>query len=171
MGRDSSVGIATRYELDGPGIESRWGRDFQQPSRPALGPTQPPVQWVSGNSLGVKRPGRGVDHPPPSSAEVKERAELYLNSPSGPSWPVIGWPLPLPLREDVFLFMELQYASSSHLGVSFHHKILYNAVLSQPFVPCKLPQRYFYRQLAQITVWLHFCTEGSSCDWRLPSRS
>ena len=38
-GRDSSVGIATRYGLDGPGIESRWGRDFPHPSRPALGPT------------------------------------------------------------------------------------------------------------------------------------
>jgi hypothetical protein len=36
MGRDSSVGIATRYELDGPGIECRWGRNFQHPSRPAL---------------------------------------------------------------------------------------------------------------------------------------
>ena len=34
---------------------------------------------------GVKRPGRGVDHPPPSSAEVKERVELYLYSPSVPS--------------------------------------------------------------------------------------
>jgi len=33
----------------------------------------------------------------PSSAEVKERVELYLYSPSGPSWPVIGWTLPLPL--------------------------------------------------------------------------
>jgi hypothetical protein len=33
---------------------------------------------------GVTRPGRGVDHPPPSSAEVKERVELYLYSPSGP---------------------------------------------------------------------------------------
>ena len=31
-GRDSSVGIATRYGLDGPGIESRWGRDFPHPS-------------------------------------------------------------------------------------------------------------------------------------------
>ena len=51
-GRDSSVGIATRYELDGGGIESRWGRDFPHPSRPALGPTQPPVQWVPGLSKG-----------------------------------------------------------------------------------------------------------------------
>jgi hypothetical protein len=45
---------------------------------------------------GVKRPGRGVDHPPPSSAEVVERVELYLYFPSAPSWPVIGWTLPLP---------------------------------------------------------------------------
>ena len=52
VGRDSVVGIATRYELDGPEIESRWGRDFQHPSRPALGPTQPPVQWVPGHSRG-----------------------------------------------------------------------------------------------------------------------
>jgi hypothetical protein len=71
--------------------KSRWGRDFQHPSRPALGPTQPPIQWVPGQW--IKRPGRGVDHPPSSSAEVKERVELYLYSPFGPSWPVIGWTL------------------------------------------------------------------------------
>ena len=51
-GRDSSVGIATRYGMDGPGIESRWGRHFPNPSRPALGPTQPPVQWVPDLSRG-----------------------------------------------------------------------------------------------------------------------
>ena len=44
----------------------------------------------------VKRPGRCVDHPLPSSAEVGGRVELYICSPSGPSWPVIGRPLPLP---------------------------------------------------------------------------
>jgi hypothetical protein len=54
MGRDSSVGIATGYGLNGPGIESRWGRDFQHPSRTALGPTQPPVQWVLGVIPGGK---------------------------------------------------------------------------------------------------------------------
>ena len=52
MGWDSAVGIATRYGLDGPGIESQCGRGFPHPSRPALGPTQPPVRWVPGLSRG-----------------------------------------------------------------------------------------------------------------------
>ena len=43
-----------------------------------------------GSFPGVKRPGRGVDHPTPSSAEVKARVELYLYSHSGPSWSVLG---------------------------------------------------------------------------------
>ena len=92
-----SAGIVTRYWLVGPGIESRWERDFPHPSRLALGPTRPPIQWVPGLSRGVKRPGRDADNPPPSSAEAKERIELYLYSTSGPLWPVIGWTLPLPL--------------------------------------------------------------------------
>jgi hypothetical protein len=52
-------------------------------SRPALGPTQPPVQWVPGFlSPGVKVwPGRDADHSPPPSAEVENEKELYLLSP------------------------------------------------------------------------------------------
>ena len=69
-GPGSSVGIATAYGLDGPGIESRLGRDFPHQSRPALRPTQPPVQWVPGLSRGKVRPGRDADLSPPSSADV-----------------------------------------------------------------------------------------------------
>jgi hypothetical protein len=43
-GQGSSVVIATHYRLDGPGIESLWGRDFLHPSSPALGGTQTPIQ-------------------------------------------------------------------------------------------------------------------------------
>jgi hypothetical protein len=57
VGRDSSVGIATRYGLDGPGIESRCGRDFSHSYRPALRPTQPPIQWVPGLFPGSKAGG------------------------------------------------------------------------------------------------------------------
>jgi hypothetical protein len=53
----------------------------QSASRPALGPTQPPIQWVRGAlSLGVKRPEGEADHSPPSSAEVKN-AWCYTSTP------------------------------------------------------------------------------------------
>jgi hypothetical protein len=60
---------------------------FTTASRLALGPTQPPIQWIRGAlSLGVRRPGREADHSTPSSAEVKECVELYLHSPNTPAW-------------------------------------------------------------------------------------
>ena len=47
---DCVVAIVTRYGLDGPGIDSRWGRGFSHPFKPALGSTRPPAQLVPGHS-------------------------------------------------------------------------------------------------------------------------
>jgi hypothetical protein len=89
VGRDSSVGMATGYGLDGPRIESRWGgARFTAPVQ--LGPGAHPAFYAMGTGYfpGVERLGRGVDHPPPSSADVKERVQLYLCYE--PSWSVLG---------------------------------------------------------------------------------
>jgi hypothetical protein len=90
VGRDSSVGIETRYGLDGPGMEPRWGPRFSTPVQ--TGPESHPACYTIGPGFfpRVKRPGRGVDHPPTSSAEVKERVQLYIYSLSGPLLPVLG---------------------------------------------------------------------------------
>jgi len=60
-GPGSVAGIATAYGLDGPGIESRWGRDFPHQSRPALRSIQLPVQWVPDFPGGKVRPRRDAD--------------------------------------------------------------------------------------------------------------
>ena len=91
MGRDSSVDIVTRYGLRGPvietrlgaryfpirpGIESRWEARFSAPVQ--TGPGAHPASYTMGTGSfpGVKQLGRGVDHPPSYSAEVKERVDL-----------------------------------------------------------------------------------------------
>jgi hypothetical protein len=85
--RDSVVGIATTYRLDDRGVGVRVpveSRIFSSPDRPdrLLRSTQPPIQWVPGAlSPGVKRPGRGVDHSPPTSAEVK-KMWIYTSTPT-----------------------------------------------------------------------------------------
>jgi hypothetical protein len=86
------VGIATRYGLDGPGIDSGWRARFSAAVQASTG-AHPASYTVGTGSLsrGVNRPGRGFDHPPSSSARVKERVELYFYSLSGPSWFVLGW--------------------------------------------------------------------------------
>jgi hypothetical protein len=105
----SSVGIATRYGQDGPDIESYLGEGeifYTRSDRP----WGPPSLLYNGYRVsfpGVKRPGRGGNHPPQSSAEVKERIELYLYSPFGPSWPVVGRALPLPYSYGEYVIVKV----------------------------------------------------------------
>jgi hypothetical protein len=70
-GSGSPVGIATAYGLDRPGFESRWGARFF--AHVQTGPRAHPASCIVGTRSfsGVKRPGRGADHPPPPSAEVE----------------------------------------------------------------------------------------------------
>ena len=85
VGRDSSVGRTIGYGLDGPGIESRWRRDFPHLSTPVLGTTQPPVQWVPVISRDKVRPVRDAEPSPPSSAMVKKKSTAI---PLLPLWAV-----------------------------------------------------------------------------------
>jgi hypothetical protein len=74
-------------------------------STPALGPTQPPVQYRGSIPRGKARPGRDADHSLSSSAEVENEQELYLLSPQAPSWRVVGH---LYLFFFTYLFHKLQ---------------------------------------------------------------
>jgi len=76
--------------VDGSGIESRWERDFS--ALVQTGPGAHPASFTvgAGSFPSVKRLGRGVDNPPTSRVGAKERVELYLYSPSGSSWLVVG---------------------------------------------------------------------------------
>ena len=61
---------------------------------------------------GVKRPGRGADHPPQSSSWVKERIELYLYLPSLPNWPCNGTDYIISFKT----FLSYKYVANSMVG-------------------------------------------------------
>jgi len=86
----SLVGIAICYGLDGLGIKSQWGARLSAPLPTSRGAHPACNAMGSRSFLGVKQPGHAIDHSFPSSTEVKERMELYLYSPIGPSWPILG---------------------------------------------------------------------------------
>ena len=78
LDRDSSVGIATRYGLDGP-VEARFSAPVQ------TGPGVHPASYTMGTGSfpGVKRPGRGVDHPPHLAPRLKEELSYTSAPPLG----------------------------------------------------------------------------------------
>ena len=64
VGRDGSVGIATRYGLDAPVIEYRWGARFSASVQTGTGAQTILCTMDTGSFPGLKRPERGIDHPP-----------------------------------------------------------------------------------------------------------
>ena len=76
--------------LDGPGSNSGGSEIFRTPPDRPWGPPSFLQHGYQVSFPGVKRPERGVNYPRLSSAEVKERVELYLYSHFGPSWPITG---------------------------------------------------------------------------------
>jgi len=86
----ASIGIATFYGLDGPGIQYRWGPRFSAPVQ--TGPRAHPTFYTigTGSFQGIKRPGRGVDHLPHLVPRLKkESSHIYIYSPFGPSLPFL----------------------------------------------------------------------------------
>jgi hypothetical protein len=87
--QDTAVGTGTGHNTVRPGFDSWQGQEipfYCTASRPDLGPTQPPKQQAPGAlSSKVNRPGREVDHSPPSSAEVKNGGAIP-SLPNTSSW-------------------------------------------------------------------------------------
>jgi hypothetical protein len=104
MHHDMCAEIAPCYAPDDTEIESLLGRDFLHPSGPALEHTQHPIHSVLGLCPGSKAAGTWREPPPPRTG-VKEILKLYFNSPSGPTWPVPGFALTLPLCVSILGFI------------------------------------------------------------------
>jgi hypothetical protein len=109
LGRESAVGICNSLRAERSGDWIPVGARFS--THVQIGPGANPVPYTMGTGyfLSVKRLGRGVDHTSPSNPEVKERVELYLYFPSGPSWPILG---------RTFTLLQLLFRCNSHACAS-----------------------------------------------------
>jgi hypothetical protein len=95
QGRYRSVSIVTcMLRAECPGARIPVGARLSAPIQTSPGADLAPYTMSTGPFKGVKWPGHGIDHPPLSTAEVEERVEVYLYSPSGPLRPVLGSTLP-----------------------------------------------------------------------------
>ena len=83
-------GVAIRYGLEGRGLNLGEGEIFRTRPNQSYGPPSLLYKVYRVSFPGLKWTERGVNHPPLSNAEVKERVKLYFYSPSGPSWLVLG---------------------------------------------------------------------------------
>jgi hypothetical protein len=84
--------MLSKYNIVAPWLSTSWTVRGSNPGGGEIFRISPDRPWVPSSLLyngywfpllGVKRPGRGVDHPPSSNARAKERVELYLTPPLG----------------------------------------------------------------------------------------
>jgi hypothetical protein len=88
--------LSTGWTTRGPNTGGR--RDFATCPHRVWGPPSLLYNGYRVSFPGVKRPGCGVNHTPPSGVEVQKSVQLYVYSTSGLSWLVTGRTLPLPLH-------------------------------------------------------------------------
>jgi len=112
VGRGSVLGAAIRYGLDGPGIESRLGRDISQPSRQDLGSNEPPIQFV--RSLHAGKAGAWRSQPTPHLMTRLKKEYSYTYTP------------PLGRNFHFLLFFSLKGMSLNEMGKNFVKHKFYN---------------------------------------------
>ena len=139
MDRDSSVGIPTRYGLYGPRIESQWVRDFSAPIQTGLGTHPASYKMSTWSFPGAKRPGRGVDHAPSSSAEV---------NPLTPNDPYRGRTAPLTSKRCIL------YIYSTNIGTEYFKHGVYSPFLSLQNAVCFIILTYL------VPVLVIFCIQS-----------
>ena len=91
------------------------GARFSAPVQNGPGVHPASCTMGTGSFQGVKRPGRGADHPPPPKRRGHERGELYLYSPSGPSWPALGRTLK---NTAGFVFVQITCKTHWHMFIA-----------------------------------------------------
>jgi len=90
---------------------------FDTAFRPALDPTQPPIQWLLGTpSLGIKRPGRESDHSHLSSAEVKEYVEPVPPLP-------MSWCSFKKAQGQIYLYLYVYLEIKVRIKITFTNKL------------------------------------------------
>ena len=139
-GPGSSVGIATGYGLDGPGIESRWRRDFPYLSSQALGAQPASCKIGTGSFLGVKSGRVVILTPHPLLVPWSRKSRAIRLHPYGPydlyraSVPVQGCTLTFSMymyclragRSGVLIPVEARFSAPVQTGPGGPPSLLYN---------------------------------------------
>jgi hypothetical protein len=110
----SSVSVTTRYGWTVRRSNSDVEEIFR--TRPYRRWGTPSLCFTTGHFPGVKRSGRGVNYPPPSSAKFKDSVEEYVYPPPpGPSWPVPHWNWGRTLLSSLHSNISLNLILAAHL--------------------------------------------------------